>query len=171
VNDEVLDDTGNLDDTGDLVSDKQQSIEQAAREARIAYEAVQGHYEAFSSKLANVLEECLSEHDITVHSVTHRAKDAESFQRKAAQLSPDNPTLPKYRNPMEDITDKAGVRIITYFRSTLNSVSQILAEQFEIVEKIAKISSEPDRLGYQSDHYLIKYSEDRTMLPEYRRFS
>ena len=172
VSDEVSGDVGDegTDDTDDL-RDKQQSIDQAAREARTAYEAVQGLYEAFAGKLASVIEECLSEQGISVHSVTHRAKDAGSFQRKAAQLSTENPTLPKYRNPMDEITDKAGVRIITYFRSTLDEVSRILGEEFEIVDKITKISAEPDRLGYQSDHYLVKYSEGRTALREYRRFS
>lgn len=157
--------------TGDLVSDEQRSIEQAAREARITYESVRGLYEVFSAKLADVIEDCLTERKITVHSVTHRAKDPASFERKAAQPSPDNPAAAKYRNPIDDITDKAGVRIITYFLGTLEAVSQILVAQFEVIERVTKVSSEPDRLGYQSDHYLVNYSDERIALPEYRRFS
>jgi putative GTP pyrophosphokinase len=156
---------------GDVIADEQRSIEQAAHEARGAYESAQGLYTAFGAKLSDVIEDCLREQNIIVHSVTHRAKDPASFQRKAAQPSPDNPGVPKYRNPMDEITDKAGVRIITYFRSTLESVANILAEQFEVIEKQSKVSIEPDRLGYQSDHYLVKYSDDRTTLPEYSRFS
>jgi ppGpp synthetase/RelA/SpoT-type nucleotidyltranferase len=159
------------DETGDLASDEQRSIEQAAREARQAYESQRGLYEAFADKLAGVLRECLAEHEITVHSVTHRAKDPESFGRKAAQLSPDNPTMAKYRHPLEDISDKAGVRVITYLLSTVDAVSEIVMEQFEVLERETKVSSEPDRFGYQSDHYLVKYSDDRATLPEYRRFS
>lgn len=157
--------------TGDLVSDEQRSIELAAHEARIAYESVRGLYEAFSAKLADVINDCLAERKITVHSVTYRAKDPASFERKAAQPSPDNPAAAKYHNPMDEITDKAGVRIITYFLSTLQGVSQILEEQFQVIEKVTKVSSEPDRLGYQSDHYLVKYSDERIGLPEYRRYS
>lgn len=160
-----------IEDIGDLVAEEQRTIEQAAREAREGYESVRGLYEAFARKLAEVLEDCLSERTIVVHSVTHRAKDPESFERKAGQPSPDNPTVAKYKNPLNDITDKAAVRIITYFLSTVEEISKIISKQFEVIEKTTKVTGEPDRLGYQSDHYLVKYSEDRTSLPEYRRFS
>ena len=160
-----------IESTGDLVAEEKRTIEQSARDARDAFESVRGLYQAFARKLAEVLEECLSERKIVVHSVTHRAKDPESFERKAAELSPDNPTVAKYRDPLEDITDKAAVRIITYFLGTVEEISEIIAEQFKVLEKTTKVSDEPDRLGYQSDHYLIKYSEDRVGLPEYRRFS
>lgn len=159
------------DDVGDLFNEENRSISQAASEARNAYEAVRGLYEAFAAKLAEVITECLSDQKVTVHSVTHRAKSPDSFERKAAQPSPDNPLLAKYDNAVDDITDKAGVRVITYFRSTVDTVACILAGQFEVLEKTKKISSEPDRLGYQSDHYLIKYSDERAGLPEYRRFA
>jgi len=158
-------------DTGDVVADELRSIEQAAREARNAYESLRGVYEDFARSLAAVFNDCLSERDVAVHSVTYRAKDPESFQRKASLPSPDNPTLPKYRSPLEEIVDQAGVRITTYFLSTVDAVSEIVAEQFEVLERVAKASSEPDRLGYQSIHYLIKYSDMRTSLPEYRRFA
>jgi ppGpp synthetase/RelA/SpoT-type nucleotidyltranferase len=117
------------DDTGDVINAEQLAIEQSAREARNSYESVRGLYGAFARKLAGVLEECIAERNITVHSVTHRAKDPEHFERKAAQPSPDNPTVAKYPNPMDDITDKASVRVITYFRSTVDAVSKIVMEQ------------------------------------------
>ncbi len=155
----------------DLPSDEQRAIDEAARDARIKYESERGLYEAFSAKLADVINDCLEEKKITVHSVTHRAKEAESFEKKASQPSPENPAFPKYSNPMGDITDKAGVRIIVYFLSTLKVVSKILDEQFEVIERQTKVSSEPDRLGYQSDHYLVKYLDARTAFPEYKRYA
>jgi ppGpp synthetase/RelA/SpoT-type nucleotidyltranferase len=166
----VTDDTESV-SADDIIAEEQQSIVQAAHQARVEYESVRGVYEAFARKLADVIQDCLKAKNVTVHSVTHRAKDPTSFERKAAQPSPDNPALAKYPNPLDKIADKAGVRIITYFRSTLTAVSKILGEQFEVTERETKISSEPDRLGYQSDHYLVKYSDERTALPEYSRFS
>lgn len=157
--------------TDEAIDNEQQSIEQAARDARVEYESVRGLYDAFAAKLADVIKDCLEARQITVHSVTHRAKDPASFERKAARLSPNNPALAKYQNPMDEITDKAGVRIITYFLSTLQSVAKILDQEFAVIERQTKLSSEPDRLGYQSDHYLVKYKDERISLPEYSRFA
>lgn len=148
-----------------------QSIEDRAREARLAYEAQRGLYEAFAKSAEEVLRGCLASSSVMVHEITSRAKNPESFERKAAQPSPDYPEDPKYSDPLAQITDKAAVRIITYFLSTVNEVCAIVEEQFEIVEKDERINSEPDRLGYQSVHYLIKYSPARYNLPEYRRYS
>jgi ppGpp synthetase/RelA/SpoT-type nucleotidyltranferase len=106
-----------------------------------------------------------------VHEITSRAKDPESFERKAAQPSPDYPETPKYSDPLVQIKDKAAVRIITYFLSTVKEVCAIVEQQFEILEKDERENSDPDRLGYQSVHYLIKYSPARYTLPEYRRYS
>jgi ppGpp synthetase/RelA/SpoT-type nucleotidyltranferase len=33
-----------------------------------------------------------------------------------------------------------------------------------------KVSDDPTRFGYQSTHYLVKYLNTRTMMPEYTRF-
>jgi ppGpp synthetase/RelA/SpoT-type nucleotidyltranferase len=106
-----------------------------------------------------------------VHEITSRAKDPQSFERKAAQSSLDNPAEPKYPDPLVQITDKAAVRIITYFLSTVTDVCAIIEEQFDIIEKDERINSDPDRLGYQSIHYLVKYSQARYTLPEYSKYS
>jgi ppGpp synthetase/RelA/SpoT-type nucleotidyltranferase len=148
-----------------------QSITDRAREARVAYEAERGLYEAFAKSAEDVLRGCLAASNIVVHEITSRAKGSESFERKAAQPSPSNPEEPKYLNPLMQITDKAAVRIITYFLSTVKEVCSIVETQFEIVEKDERINSDPDRLGYQSVHYLIKYSPARYNLPEYRRYA
>jgi ppGpp synthetase/RelA/SpoT-type nucleotidyltranferase len=151
--------------------DEESLILAGAKEARRQYEAVRGLYSDFAASLAAVLENCLSDQRIFVHSITHRAKEPDSFEQKASRPSPDNPMSPKYAQPMSDITDKAGVRIITYFLSTVERVSEIITAQFDVHQEETRISSEPDRLGYQSRHYLVKYLPDRTTLPEYRRFA
>jgi len=166
VTDQVL-----PDESGDLVTDEMESIKHAAYKARNEYVAVRSLYEDFARSLAAVLENCFSANQVSVHSVTFHAKDPASFERKACQPSSDDPTVPKYQDPIEEISDKAGVRIITYFLSTVDIVSRIIAEQFDVIEQVSKVSSEPDRLGYQSVHYLIKYSDARTTLPEYCSFS
>jgi ppGpp synthetase/RelA/SpoT-type nucleotidyltranferase len=142
------------DETEGFVAREVRDVEQRAREARAEYERVKGLYGDFASSIESVLRDCLAAQDIISHSITSRAKDADSFERKAAQLSSENPGAAKYSDPMEQITDKAGVRIITYFLDTVDEVSSIISEQFDVLEQERKVSEDPTRFGYQSTHSL-----------------
>lgn len=168
-----IDDTdqASRDDTEALIADEARDVEQHARDARAEYEAAKGLYGDYAHKVESVLRDCLAVKKIVCHSITSRAKDAASFEHKAAQISPESPGAAKYSNPLEQITDKAGIRIITYFLSTVEEVSAIISEQFEVLEQERKTSDDPTRFGYQSTHYLVKFSPNRTALPEYAKFS
>jgi len=157
-------------DESSLTDDNGEGIRVKAHEARIKYAAVMGLYDDFAKSVQDVIKQCLREAGIVTHSITARAKDPASFERKAAQLSTSDPSVAKYDDPLNQITDKAAVRITTYFLSTVEEVSQIISAQFRIIEKVMKTSSEPDRLGYQSVHYLVSYQENRTDLPEYKPY-
>jgi ppGpp synthetase/RelA/SpoT-type nucleotidyltranferase len=158
------------DDAEDLIVREARDIEQRAHEARGEYERVKGLYEDFARSIESVLRDCLVAKGIILHSITSRAKDADSFERKAAQLSPESPGTAKYSDPMEQITDKAGVRIITYFLETVDEVSSLISEQFDVLEQEHKVSEDPTRFGYRSTHYLVKFLPNRATLPEYGRF-
>jgi putative GTP pyrophosphokinase len=123
--------------------------------------------------VARILRESLKQRDIKTHSVQARAKDPTSFARKAAIASDLDPNVPKYTDPIKQITDLAGVRVITHFLGTLGDADTLISEEFDIVEKSNKGLEliEEDRFGYQSIHYLIRIKEDRTGLAEYERFA
>lgn len=53
-------------------------------------------------------------------------KDPSSFGRKAAIPSERDPTLPKYAEPLRQIKDLAGVRVIAYFPRALSQIDQII---------------------------------------------
>ncbi|MGZ5118887.1 MAG: GTP pyrophosphokinase, partial [Burkholderiales bacterium] len=93
--------------------------------------------------------------------------------RKAAQPSDTDPGAPKYTNPVQQIMDLAGIRVITYFPSTLDRIDAMLKEEFRIVEQSDKGAQlfQEERFGYQSIHYLVMLSRDRARLPEYDRFA
>jgi ppGpp synthetase/RelA/SpoT-type nucleotidyltranferase len=138
-----------------------------------AYLQRHGFYEDFASVVRRVLEEAIKRRGIRVHSVQSRAKDAANFGRKAAQPSDIDPASPKYPRPLDQITDLAGVRVITYFPSTLKDIDLMLVDEFQIVERSDKGAEliEEDRFGYQSIHYLVKLTPLRSRLPEYERFA
>ena len=101
--------------------------------------------------------------------ISYRAKSPDEFERKAARPISGNITA-KYSDPLTQITDKAGVRVITYFLRNVDEVAETISDEFEVIERTVKASNEPDRFGYTSLHFLVKYSDSRSPLAEYRRF-
>lgn len=138
-----------------------------------AYLKEQPFYRDLASVIAGILKECLKKHDIKVSSVEHRAKEANSFGHKAAIPSEVDPNAPKYPEPLKQITDLAGVRIITYFPRTVDDIDRLINDEFEVVERSDKGEEliEEERFGYQSVHYLVRVSAARAKLPEYERFA
>jgi putative GTP pyrophosphokinase len=137
-----------------------------------AYLRVQPFYQDLASVVARLIQECLKKRQIKVHSVQHRAKDISSFGRKAAIPSDLNPDTPRYGDPLKEITDLAGVRVITHFPSTVVDIDRLLIDEFDILERSDKgielIADE--KFGYQSIHYLVRIKPERTRLAEYERF-
>jgi len=143
------------------------------RTATEAYEHIRPLYESYAHDLQGVVQEALSVANIKVASVEARAKTLDSFRVKASQPSENDPAgLPQYLDPLKQITDLAGIRIITFFPKDVETVSQVLRNEFEILEESDKGESlvQDERFGYQSIHYLVCLKPNRTALPEYSRF-
>ena len=130
------------------------------------------YYSDLADVLHRILHESITRREIKVHSVEARPKDPASFGKKAAQPSEIDPTKPKYPRPMEQITDCAAARVITFFPSTISQIDQVVADEFEIVERSDKGAQllQEERFGYNSVHYLVRLTKERAKLPEYKRF-
>jgi len=142
-----------------------------AQRAAAEYLKRQAFYRDLAFAVSRILEECLQARDIKVQTVQHRAKSAASLTEKAATPSEDNPNAPRYSDPLRQITDLAGVRIITYFPATLDEIDALLASEFEIVERSDKSEAllAEEKFGYQSVHYLVRLRAERASLAEYKR--
>ena len=136
------------------------------------YLRVVGFYADLAAAAKRIAEEALNRRDIRVHSIEARAKDPASFGRKAAKPSKNDPNRPMYPRPLEQITDQAAIRIITFFPRTIKEIDKMLREEFSVIEYFDKGDSliEEERFGYQSVHYLVTINRVRTSLPEYERF-
>jgi len=158
------------DDSDDAI-DELAAIKARAHQARLEFERQRGLYHDFANDIVRLIKAWLDDLQISYHTITGRDKDPDSFEKKAAQTSPDDPSAPKYSDPFQQITDKAAVRVTTYFLETVDAVLDVIDREFDVIEHLDKTSPEPDRLGYQSHHYLVRYPPSRTNLPEYRRFA
>lgn len=130
-------------------------------------------YEEVCGVSKSVLKQAIELGGVKLNSIDARAKDSNSFIRKAAKPSEKNPNLPKYLDPLTEITDLAGVRIITFFPDSILRIDQIICSEFDVIERSDKGEKlqDEERFGYQSVHYLVKFSSKRSSLPEYARYA
>lgn len=143
------------------------------RNAVDEYQGVRKEYDDCAQAVYSVLQTVLkAEGGLLVQTLEARAKSIDSFGRKAASPSVDDPNRPKYPDPLAEITDLAGARIITFLLDTVDQVNEIVEREFIVVEKSIKsgLLEEGEKLGYQSVHFLVKFSDARCALPEYARF-
>jgi putative GTP pyrophosphokinase len=109
-----------------------------ADRAVIEYLRVQPFYSDLADVAARIAKESLDSRSVKIHSVQSRAKDLSSFARKASTPLEESPSTPKYPDPIKQITDLAGIRIITHFLNTVVDVHDMLAAEFDIIERSNK---------------------------------
>lgn len=129
------------------------------------YEQNRPLYESLAQKVENIITENLEQKGIQYHSVTSRGKSLESFNKKAQSE--------KYTDPVNEIKDMAGIRVITYLESDVTKAVDILEDLFDIDKKNSLDQSQllgSDKLGYRSVHYVAKFNKKRCRLPEYKPY-
>ncbi len=133
------------------------------------YLRIRSQYEDFATAVAAILSKVLEGKKIAVTSIQVRAKTPESFGAKVETRAGDDPGKPKYKEPLNDIRDLAGVRIITLLPSTTSAIAEYIEKEFEVFGQIdhsAKREAEED-FGYESVHFEVGLTEQRAALPEY----
>ncbi len=69
---------------------------------------------------------------------------------------------PLYADPLTDITDQIGVRVITYLHSDVAAVADLLDDQLTVLDDrdMGEETASQGRFGYSSRHLLVATSED-----------
>ena len=96
----------------------------------------------------------LDEAGINYLTVTGRTKSLASYAAKAARTVDG---VPVYPDPLRDITDQVGIRVITYVHSDVQAVVDLLADQVEVHDDrdLGEETASEGRFGYASRHLLI----------------
>ncbi|MBF0159616.1 MAG: RelA/SpoT domain-containing protein [Magnetococcales bacterium] len=123
-------------------------------------------YIDFMNRQIALLQEFLKESGHEVHAITGRIKQRDSLRRKLSH--PDASW-----NSLEEVNDIVGIRIITFFEEDVERVSEIIRNEFRVIEAHLADddqASDMDRFGYNPRYYVIGLPESRLKLIEYRRF-
>lgn len=136
-----------------------------------AYENLRPRYQSLAETVRNILNHAIPD-GCSVHSIEARAKDVDSFRRKAGRPDEADRTELKYSDPLTQITDLAGVRVIAFFPKALQRICEAIEKEFEVTwrKDLGEERFNQGRFGYQSIHYLVKLPAQKTQWAEYKKF-
>lgn len=129
------------------------------------YDKQKSLYMEFLDYFKNTISGIVNNESIALQSIDCRCKDRDSLKKKIQSKQ-------KYKN-IHDITDICGMRIITYFSDDVDTIANILREEFQIdeINSIDKRDNDdPTKFGYVSLHYVASLKDNRASLLEAKRF-
>jgi ppGpp synthetase/RelA/SpoT-type nucleotidyltranferase len=127
-------------------------------------------YTLFADEVRRILVESFKGLALKCQSIDCRAKDVESFDKKCTKKNQDG--TPKYTDPLRQITDLAGVRVIVFLLRDLDRVTEFVEAHLDVREKknIGEERFDQGAFGYQSIHYLVALPQKRLDLPDFAKY-
>jgi ppGpp synthetase/RelA/SpoT-type nucleotidyltranferase len=104
-----------------------------------------------SQDLERLLRDLLKEHH-RIDRIVARPKSAQRFLAKAAKKSKGKP---RYSEPLAQIQDQVGARIVTFYLDDVKGVENIIDDYFSHIEKRDVYPDEPSEFGYEGKHYIL----------------
>ncbi len=126
-----------------------------AREAVRTYAEQHPDLVAAASAAVALLASILDEAGINYLTIEGRAKSVASFAEKATRTASGRAM---YADPLADIGDQLGVRVITYVRDDVEAVAALLAEQLPVLDDrdFGELTASQGRFGYASRHLQVE---------------
>lgn len=131
--------------------------------------AGRARYLALVDVIQNILRQALDQHDLVAHTISGRAKEIASLQKKLGDRK-----IPLDRE-MDEIKDLAGCRIVFLTNSQVERFNNTgaLHENFEVLNVNVHHpvpGTDTETKLFDSTNYLVRLKPDRLALPEYRQF-
>ena len=147
----------------ELDNEEVKHLEKFIEEYKEQYEPL---YKILAQRIADLLQDLLTEELIPVAYIEQRAKKSESLLDKLKRKH--------CKEPLEEIKDLAGIRVVTYYNDDVSRVCDIVSREFNVdpLHSNDKINElEVDEFGYRSFHLVCGFKEPRSNLPEWKRLS
>jgi len=130
------------------------------------YKKIRFDHEEFTKKMAFLLDNLFEQENIEyIKPIEYRTKDIISFEEKLKRK--------KYTNPLKQITDLSGCRVIIYHPYELKNIVDILYDNFKIDKKNSVDKRQilkKNQFGYRGIHFILSLKKDRLELPEYMKY-
>ena len=114
-----------------------------------AYQDKRPALEDLAQSARRRLQRGIQQKRIKIHSLHHRIKELDSLQEKARRQS--------VRDPLRDIHDLVGLRVVCLFRSDVPQILAIIRESFDVIEEEDKEDRNEKRMfDYMAVHVVAK---------------
>ncbi|WP_176393898.1 GTP pyrophosphokinase [Pseudomonas putida] len=118
-------------------------------------------YQSFSAAVSALIDQLLRLEGIQIHSINHRCKTLVSLKGKVGKK--------QHYQQLDEITDLAGVRLITHYEDDVDRVAKIIEAEFTVDSENSidkRAAMDPDKFGYLSLHYVVSLNGERSALRE-----
>ncbi len=141
-------------------------VHDPGRSAVREYAELQPELRLAADQYALLVTSVLDDAGINYLSVTGRAKSVASFAAKAARTVDGQAS---FTDPLREITDQIGVRVITYVHSDVQAVADLLDDQVVVHDDrdMGRETASEGRFGYASRHLLVGLDAAREAHPAY----
>jgi GTP pyrophosphokinase len=121
---------------------------------------------ALCARTKSLIEASLEDADIPYQSVQIRVKSKKKLAEKYMDPKKD------YRQ-LDDITDLAGLRVITYYEDDVDRAAKVVEREFAVdrPNSVDKRNTEADRFGYNGLNYVCAHVSKRVADVEYKKFA
>ncbi|MCK0172567.1 bifunctional ribonuclease/(p)ppGpp synthase [Mycolicibacterium sp. F2034L] len=138
----------------DLTPQPAEAIPAAARTAVSEYEARRPALIAATERYLESVTALLDDAGINYLSITARTKSVSSFAAKA-ERTVDGQRV--FSDPLVEITDQIGLRVITYLREDVDAVATLIAGEMRLIDDrdMGLQTAREGRWGYASRHLLV----------------
>jgi putative GTP pyrophosphokinase len=109
-----------------------------------------------ASAIAIYMTDCF-EQQPRIDRICARAKEVSSFLRKAEKVENGSP---KYSEPLYQIQDQIGARIITFYRSDVDRLDKVVDKYFRAIESKDHLPDSEWEFGYFGRHYVLVVPSD-----------
>lgn len=89
--------------------------------------------------------------------ISARAKSIDRFIQKAQKLDNGNP---KYTDPLNQIQDQIGARIVSFYLSDIESIANEVRRYFHPIEEKRIVPDGDSEFGYEGKHYILLVPSD-----------
>ncbi|PIB57815.1 GTP pyrophosphokinase [Pseudomonas sp. 2995-1] len=119
-------------------------------------------HELLARSVSSIVENLLKSNGVDYLAVTGRVKNYESVVKKIKRKG--------YKDPVRQLTDLTGIRIIVFFESQVSRVAELIGEAFNVdLENSSNKDASllVNQMGYRSSHFVCDLGPVRKDLPEY----